>query len=472
MSRLLRVLLVFIMLASALPAASSQAASEDKTLDQINCETLRALYGPGGQYGTLGGSTYCTVIPANWNHDVVIFAHGYVDPTYTDPTMPTLVGIPYEQLLLPGSTDTLPGLVTRLGYAFAITSYSKKGLAVKGGVDDVVALANEFKTQNAGTRFVYLVGASEGGLVTTLAIEKFGGQVFKGGVATCGPVGDFQKQINYWGDFRVIFDFFFPGALPSTPPFSPVNIPPTLPDMWRTYETIQMGPFWIPNPKPTDYQKGIGALVVGGMVIPEKPTLNLISTTKAPVDLGNLSASILETTLGILSYNVLATMDGIQELGGQPYNNSSPWKKYHDPLNPALDSDINAGVFRTESDGLDLSLYQTSGRLTAPLVTMHNTGDPIVPYWHEMLYLNKVVSKGSFWKYINIPIARYGHCNFKPSEALFAFFLMVIRSGIRQLNVMDVANTLPDQAERDLFIQMAEPYRLGGYTIYVPITVK
>jgi len=465
MSRLFRVLLVFIMLAAVLPPVTSQASSQDLSLDQQNCLAMIALYGPGGAYGSLGGATYCTVIPANWNHDVVIFAHGYVDPTMPDP-----LGIPYEQLLFPGSTDTLPGLVTKLGYAFAITSYSKKGLAVKEGVMDVVALANEFKTQNSGTRFVYLIGASEGGLVTTLGIEKYGGQVFKGGVATCGPVGDFQKQVNYWGDFRVIFDFFFPGVLPP----DPVTIPPSLPDEWRTYQTIQVGPFFIPNPLPGPKQQAVAGLVSAGMLAPQRPTLNLIATTQAPVDLANLGPTALETTLGILSYNILATQDGIETLGGLPFNNKAPKTLYHDPLHPAYDLVMNAdgGVFRIESQNPDLHEYQTTGHLGAPLVTMHTTGDPIVPYWHESLYFKKVLSEGSFRKYINIPILRYGHCNFKVSEALFAFWLMVIRSGVRQGTMMDAANSLTNPEERDLFIQMAAPYNQDGFKIYLPITIK
>ena len=33
-------------------------------------------------------------------------------------------------------------------------------------------------------------------------------------LALCGPVGDFAGQIDYLGDFRVLFDYFFPGVIP------------------------------------------------------------------------------------------------------------------------------------------------------------------------------------------------------------------------------------------------------------------
>ena len=44
--------------------------------------------------------------------------------------------------------------------------------------------------------------------------------------------------------------------------------------------------------------------------------------------------------------------------------------------------------------------YQTSGKLNDPLVTMHTTGDPIQPYWHEIIYRYKTIRKGSFFQHI------------------------------------------------------------------------
>lgn len=42
--------------------------------------------------------------------------------------------------------------------------------------------------------------------------------LFGGGLATCGPIGDFRGQVDYWGDFRAVFDFLMVtpdfGALP------------------------------------------------------------------------------------------------------------------------------------------------------------------------------------------------------------------------------------------------------------------
>ena len=169
--------------------------------------------------------------PLRWNGDLVLYAHGYV------PDLGQPLAIPEDQLHLSGVY--IPDLINSMGYAFATTSYSANGLAVTQGVADVRDLVRVFK-KTVGpeqVNHVYLVGVSEGGLITTLAVEKFP-DVFSGGLATCGPVGDLGAQINYWGDFRVVFDHFFPGALPLWTSQN-VMIPPEVMADWETVKTAE-----------------------------------------------------------------------------------------------------------------------------------------------------------------------------------------------------------------------------------------
>ena len=56
---------------------------------------------------------------------------------------------------------------------------------------------------------------------------------YSGGVAVCGPVGSFHKQVDYFGDVRVLFDYFFPGVL-SSAGGSAVDIPSMLISGWIT----------------------------------------------------------------------------------------------------------------------------------------------------------------------------------------------------------------------------------------------
>src|SRR5262249_39894677 len=153
----------------------------------------------------------CMPEPGCWNGDLVVFAHGYVAPGGPP-------AIPEGQLTIGGAS--LPALANALGFGFAVTSYATNGLAVRDGGEDVRDLVSGFAAQEGAPARSYLIGASEGGIVTALAVERFP-ETFSGGLAACGPVGSFRGQLGHWGDFRVVFDYFFPGVIPG----SPVQVP-------------------------------------------------------------------------------------------------------------------------------------------------------------------------------------------------------------------------------------------------------
>ena len=96
------------------------------------------------------------------------------------------------------------------GFGFAASGFSKEGLAILQGMQDTLALTSYVATVAPSSR-VYITGVSEGGLIAAKLAET--SAIYSGGIATCGPVGSFQNQINYFGDVRVLFDYFFPGVL-------------------------------------------------------------------------------------------------------------------------------------------------------------------------------------------------------------------------------------------------------------------
>jgi pimeloyl-ACP methyl ester carboxylesterase len=366
------------------------------------------------------GAIYLICIPPVWNGELVVFAHGYVAPV--EP-----LGIPEDQLYLPDGTS-IPEIVNGLGYAFATTSYRKNGLAVVEGVEDILDLVDIFKENYLEPRHIYLVGASEGGLVTTLAVENYP-DVFSGGLALCGPIGDFQRQVNYWGDFRVIFDYFFPNVLPPTP----ISIPEYVLNDWDSYYQYTIQQAIISNPHNTN---------------------QLLKVTKAPTDPYD-NDSVLETVLGLLWYNVFATNEAIVELNGQPFDNKKRW--YYGSDND-LKLNFKVQRFKADQSAIDeiKRNYQTSGMLRIPLVTMHTTGDPIVPYWHENLYWYKTLLNGSGLLHTNIPVFRYGHCNFKTSEALAGFILLVLK--VTGHDIFEAETLLNDINAKREFWDMLEKY--------------
>ena len=359
----------------------------------------------------------CMPAPGRWNGDLVVWAHGYVSPE--EP-----VGIPEDQLTLPDGTS-LPGLINALGFGFATTSYRKNGLAILPGVEDVKEAVAAFVAEQGAPRETYLVGASEGGAVTALGVERHP-EVFSGGLAACGPIGDFRRQINYWGDFRVLFDVYFPGLIPG----SAVFVPQEVRDNWETVYEPRIKQAFQARPAALD---------------------ELLKVSRAPFD-SAAPETKAETALGLLWYSAFATMDGISTLGGQPFDNS--WRFYAGSSNDWL---LNLRVKRYGADPAAVqemeANYQTSGRLTAPLVTLHTTGDPIVPYWHEPLYTWKTLLGGSALERVNLPVLRYGHCQFEAAEALVSLVVLVLK--VEGLPLRNAETVLPTAKARARYRALA-----------------
>jgi len=358
--------------------------------------------GPCGEQGTLNsqvaqgtlpsGAFYLICVPATgWNGDLVVYAHGYT---------PVTAPLGFQNLILPDGSY-LPDLVLGRGYAFATTSYRQNGLAILEGADDIRELITRFAQVNNGqtANHTYLTGVSEGALITTLLTEQSPDR-FSGGLAACGPIGSFRRQINYFGDFRVLFDYFFPGVLPG----SPIDIPNSVIANWESTYVPQIKQALADRPLATAQLMS-----------------TFISSSGAPLDLSN-PTTWKPATLNLLWYNVFATNDARQKLGGNPFDNHN--RVYRGSANDWL---LNKKVERFRADETALKHlvpYETSGRVTRPLVTIHTTGDEIVPYWQERRYLAKVQTSGE-GRVVPIPILRYGHCNFRSEEVLAAFNLLV-----------------------------------------------
>jgi hypothetical protein len=348
--------------------------------------------------------------------DLVIYAHGYVTP-----------GAPADswtsELTVGGVL--LPAVFNQAGYAFAASDYIKTGLAIVEGAQNTLALANAAQLGAISglplPPHIYLIGASEGGLVTTLSAEQDPGTYNSAGAA-CGPIGNFQAQLNYFGDFRVLFDYFFPQTI-SGSPVSPTDTQAAA-LQWGMLSTVAI-PQALSNTSKTQQ-----LFRVMGIPMPSDP------------------GSVLNTVLEVLAYNIFGTADAQQELGGQPYDNST--RIYIGSSNDLL---LNLHVRRFKAASAALATvaakYETTGKLKLPLVTLHTLSDPVIPYWHEPLYTGKTLFAGTLLDRINLPVSAYGHCNFSSSDILAAFSLMVLRS--TGSNVAPALRTALPEAHQDEF---------------------
>jgi hypothetical protein len=228
-------------------------------------------------------------------------------------------------------------------------------------------------------------------------------------MAVCGPIGDFERQIDYFGDFRVVFDYFFPSVLPG----SAVDIPPELRQQWNTV--------YVPA-------------VTDALSNDPEAAAQLLAVTGAPFDPADL-LTVGATVVGILWYNVFGTQDAQDRLGGRPYDNIG--RVYQGSSD---DEALNQGVARFSAEAAAreaIGRFQTTGRIGVPVVTLHTTGDPIVPVLQHTLYAEKVAAEGSAALLDHSEVDRYGHCAFTAGELLAGF------SQLTQRAAASVAQHLP-----------------------------
>ena len=399
-----------------------------------------SLCDPDGFQGS--GSIYriCMPAPAEYNGMLVVWAHGFQDAG-------SPVAIPEVQHCF-ASTLCLPSVLNGLGFAFATNSYSKTGLAVLQGKDDLVDLVRIFAQTKGQPSKVYLVGASEGGIITTLAVEQRP-DLFAAGLAACGPIGSFPLQINYFGDARATFEYFFPGLIPGDPFHPDLG----LTAIWSDYYTNTV--------EPIVFQSSNRHLLD-----------QWVRAAKLPFDADNYLDTVRVSARDVLRYSVVNVNDAAATLGGFPFDNRSRW--YTGSDNDLL---LNIFVQRVGADPAAVTAmqtaYRTTGVLQRPLITLHTLRDQQVPYVHEPLYTLKTIASGAWLtRHLNIPIDRFEHCNFTQDEALFAFAVMLFYDSVLG-EVSGTASAL-STAELDAFERRARavglPVRRAGERLHFALT--
>lgn len=360
----------------------------------------------------LGGQIVLLCMPEAWNTHLVIYAHGYVAPQLP-------LDLPRGELEQAGGEQMITSILD-LGFAFMTTSYSKNGWALEAAQNDLTKLVHfaEKKAAAAGVALgnVYLTGASEGGLVTVMMIERHS-ELFAGGLVMCGPIGGAPYQVEYVGDFRVVFDYFFPEIF---------DFPATEPgDAYLRWEDT--------------YLPAIQDSLLGS----RWKRAQLFNVTAAPWIPGEPETA-LDTAESLLFYSLFGTGDLVALAGSFPYDNADT--VYSGSFN---DRRLNRQVERVTGDPSYLfEYYQPTGKLQLPLVTLHTLIDGSVPYRHELIYRDLVEGHGKLDNLTSIPVASYGHCNFEPRQVLGAFGLLFLKSQLGEgAALQNYIERLPDPVQ-------------------------
>lgn len=152
--------------------------------------------------GTLDGAPYRIDIPADWNGELVVNAHGYA-----------VAGSPARPMEVPGG---MQALLDR-GFAVAASDYSDQGWAIAEAVADTERLREYFVARHGAPARAWLVGWSMGGLVALASAERHP-QAWDGVVSMCGVAVPTEAMFARGALAPLAaFEALYPGVLPQAP---------------------------------------------------------------------------------------------------------------------------------------------------------------------------------------------------------------------------------------------------------------
>ncbi len=318
---------------------------------------------PKTELGELNGAQFRIDIPEKWNGVLVLYCHGYsASPGRYDSPKPNPV---LEALL-------------KEGYAFAQSGYAAGGWAIQEAVQDTEGLRRYFVKKYGAPKETYVTGHSMGGFLTMALMEMFP-NVYDGGLPLCGPLSPaswFLERRVF--DMLVVFEYLFPGALPS-----PGAIP---------------GDFAASAARSAELQKVLESR-------PEQADeMRRVSGIRTNKEL----ASTLVFFTAILK-------ELQQRAGGNPFDNTNT---IYEGTND--DNALNDGVKRYRADARAAEYlrryYTPTGRLSRPMLAIHNTYDPLVPPWTTNPYAEIAEQADRAGLFVQQYVKRGGHCAITPSE--------------------------------------------------------
>jgi alpha-beta hydrolase superfamily lysophospholipase len=333
------------------------------------------------------GALWALDKPARWNGDLVVYLHGY-----TDPSLP---------VALPNYFEIRDSLLAR-GFAVAASSYSANGYAVPEGLRDSHALNELFAERVARPRRTFLLGQSLGGLIGMLLTQKYSWQ-YDGSMLVAGVVGGTDEELQYMGDIRVLFDTVYPGVLAGD-----LEHPPVITDL----NTQVVGPvLQAVNANP----QGVGII-------------QLLARRPLP---GNNGNEIVASLINVLGFAMQGGGDIFQRTHQHHFFDNAGWRYTSPALPAALLDDINARVARY-AIAPDAAAYlerygEPSGPFRIPVLTLHHSRDPVVPVFHEDLLAQVAAGPNLEQRRFDA----YGHTTFTAGELMTNFADLVGRAHAR-----------------------------------------
>lgn len=404
--------------AAAATTFAPMAAAAGDTVDMATTQRFAGRLASYDNNPRSPFAAYRIEVPANWNGELVMYAHGYAG----------------EGSVLGANDSAIRRHLIQNGYAWAASGYSKNSYDVRAGVEDTNKLALAFSTitgKAAPTR-TYIIGHSMGGHITTAALEEetlvtARNKVrYAGGVPMCGVMAE-TEMFNFSAaqGMAALQLSGLNAALPATlnprqryqmllgADLNPNSV--KLPAHQALFNNFPTTGFTPKGTAGTQY-----ASVVKNLTGGSRPLFDIgLSYGGSYVGGTYANFGVDGTLTGLLTKYSLDTTKITYTIDGDSAASAA--------LNsavPRLSADANNNPPRR--DGLRW-VPITAGKPYAPMVSIHTLGDMFVPFSMQQVYRQRLVAAGAARadRVVQRAIRGASHCDFTNAEMQAAFDDMV-----------------------------------------------
>jgi pimeloyl-ACP methyl ester carboxylesterase len=364
--------------------------------ESLPFEPLAGFEDARREWGVLRGAGWRIEIPADWNGELVMWAHGFRG---TDTRLFfNAEEVPFRQWLL------------EHGYAWAASTYSENDYTVGVAVEDTRRLVSHFRrVAREHPDRTYIAGASMGGHVTAESVERYP-RLYDGAMPVCGVLGDYEL-FDYFLDFNVAAQQLALGqsAFPPGDDYATV----TAQEIKRALEAAP-GTWPAALNETGEALKQLVELRSGG----DRPNFD---------EAWVFWNSFPEFGSGVPGNFLFDLGAGDGTVGSRDRVAVDNTRTFYEtdlvpgPSNP-VEEELNASVVRVRAERkarLDTRLApspELSGRIRVPVLTMHNLGDMFVPFSMEVEYEQNVSARHRSSLLVQRAIRGVSHCGFTTAE--------------------------------------------------------